>query len=617
MSDAGAPAAHKPIDLGNGRVCASFGADASWLSIGTPHPAHGFIELNALPPFDEAQRGDPDATRRYRALMVLDRHAFLRVELGGSPLVGLSVDPADPWRPRWSGTVDGVVVSVDAVVGEGAALRQRWQLAAEPGVALPTVVVHLRGALDRPALAEITELDPPGATGATTELTVRGRSARVRAAALRAVASLEVVGADGTWTRAGADAAFRVVADPERALIFELVASLQAGPVPPAHVPAPAMPVRQPDDDTDARRIVGRAHSYVRGCTALRTAPDERTILTDHRLLQLSWTRDAYYQALLLLAIDGPGDRDVVADHLRWLWRRNERPDGRWVRSHHANGRRKDLAFQADQQLYPILELADAWRFTGTLPDGVAWTDAVGVAWEAALHEVDPDVELIATAENAADDPAEAPFIGASQILLWYTAVRLGELCRAGVVDLPEGDVTDVADRTRAAFARHLVHGGRWAYATDGHGRRFDYHDANDLPTALAPAWGFCAADDPAWRATMDFAFSEVNSGYWPGPLAGLGSAHTEGAWALGDVQAWLVATLAGDAPAAATVLARLRTVAFDDGMLPEAYQTRDDGIVRLRHWFAWPGAALAALWMLNRRGLLVPDSGPAAGHVR
>ena len=107
---------------------------------------------------------------------------------------------------------------------------------------------------------------------------------------------------------------------------------------------------------------MARALTYVRSCTALAFRPDERAILTDHRILPLSWTRDAYYQALLLLAIGRPADRDIVADHLRWLWRRCERPGGSWMRSHHGNGAPKDLVYQADQQLYPLVELADFWR---------------------------------------------------------------------------------------------------------------------------------------------------------------------------------------------------------------------------------------------------------------
>lgn len=557
----------KPLDLGTGAVCASFDPEtAAWLSLGRPHPKHGFVELAAVPPFDEADRGDPAATRRHRAGLADPRAAFLAVQ-GHAPL---QPDWSDPRHPAWVGP--GCSVTADAAV-DATTIVQRWTVDRE-------VRIALRGTLDRPALAEITEIDPPVLTGATTRLAPAGAVARVDAPALPAHASIEVPG--GTWRESPGGA--ELVVGPGS---FEVRATL-----------GEAAAGRASDDaGIDPDPLVARALAYVRGCTALRTGPDERVILTDHRLLPLSWTRDAYYQALLLLAADGPGDRERVADHLRWLWRRCERPDGRWVRSHHANGRRKDLSFQADQQLYPIVELADYWRRAGSLPDGVDWTDAVAGAWEAAMTAVDPASGLIASSETAADDPAEAPFIAAAQLLLWYTARRVTELDAAGALRAPW--VHGVADAVRAAFDGHLVHEGRWAYAAGPGGERVAYHDANDLPIALAPWWGFCSADDGAWRATIAFAFSNANPGHVAGPSGGLGSVHTPGAWPLGMVQAWIVARAIGDAAGAARALDRLRRSAFPDGMLPEALP---DG-QPVRHWFAWPGAVIGALLLLERAG--------------
>jgi meiotically up-regulated gene 157 (Mug157) protein len=273
------------------------------------------------------------------------------------------------------------------------------------------------------------------------------------------------------------------------------------------------------------------------------------------------------------------------------------------MRSHHANGRRKDLAFQIDQQLYPILELSDFWRASGSLPAGADWPPLVDAAWSAALAEIDPDTGLAATTESAADDPAPMPFIISSQILLWLTAGRLAELAAAGVIGLAASGLNALADRVRAAVDRHLLLDDGWAYATDAHGNHVRYHDANDLPTALAPLWGFCAPNDPAWQATMRFALSPANPGFFEGPFGGLGSLHTAAPWPLGDIQAWLFHGLVGEGPAATAALARLCTVSFDDGMLPEAYDPAT-GAPIARAWFAWPGAALGAL-LLDDRGEL------------
>lgn len=600
------PAA-KPLDIGTGAVAASIGrTTTALLSLLTVHGRHGTVELSALPPFDESVRADPAATRRYRSLMAGEAFACCRLEtVDGEQVSAEPIIPGDPYMPAWIGRIGDAEVSARAVA-EGEAIVLRWELTGPA----PSSGLQLRfaGRLDRPALAEVTEISPPQPTGAVTRLAADGRRLTVSAPALPATAVLESDA--GMWAVEGegarlpipwpADTASRAVS-----LRCTLVAGrARSAPVRPRQA-GPAPRSRMPGVGAPLAPLIERALAYVRGCTALRAGRAERVILTDHRLLPLSWTRDAYYQALLLLATGERADQRRVAAHLRWLWRRCERPDGRWVRSHHANGRRKDIAFQADQQLYPVLELADFWRAVGQLPSGVDWTAAVDAAYQAALAEVDSQMGLMASTENAADDPAAAPFIAGSQILLWYAAQRLAELCRGGVLDLDGGSFSAVADSTFAAFGRAFVDDGRWAYATDGAAARVVYHDANDLPVALAPLWGFCPADDPGWRRTMEFAFSAANPGYFDGDRAGLGSAHTPGPWTLGDVQAWLVARQAGDPAAANRALERLAEVAFEDGMLPEAYSVTRDPDLRIRYWFAWPGAALAAFLILDADGLL------------
>jgi meiotically up-regulated gene 157 (Mug157) protein len=151
-----------------------------------------------------------------------------------------------------------------------------------------------------------------------------------------------------------------------------------------------------------------------------------------------------------------------------------------------------------------------------------------------------------------------------------------------------------MAQRMRADVDRVFIaeYKGRqiYAYAADAHGNFRFYHDANDLPLAWAPAWGFVASDDPIWRATIQFAFSSENAeGFYDGRL---GSVHTPAPWPLGNIQQLIVARAIGDPELERLTQTRLRSTAQWDGALPEAYEAIT-GRVFSRHWFAWPNAAL------------------------
>jgi GrpB-like predicted nucleotidyltransferase (UPF0157 family) len=610
----------KPLDVGNGRVCASFAADGSWLSLGCVHPRHGFVELTGAPPFDEAWRGRPEAVRRYRDQLALAGHAAVRLT-GAVPEV--VPHPSPPGRARWSG-VDGAgryEAEAWAPAGHRSVVqRHRWR--AGPDLRPRELALVVSARIQRPPFAEITEVSPLPPLASRASITAEGTVLRVVEPVLPAAARLRVDVAGGTtgrW-RIDADAARLPISwDPRRAATLEVEVTCALAPDDPPVPGAAGLPGRDPGArghpagplttrlHVPARlrpalsRLIDGALGYVLGCTALTVASGERCILTDHRLLQLSWTRDAYYQALLLLAARHlePRGLTVVADHLRWLWVRCDRGANGWARSHLPNGAVKDRAFQADQQLYPVLELLDYRELAGAWPESppgrAGWGELVAEAWRAL--PVDAELGLLAGEENPADDPASLPFLLSTQVLLWHTATRLR--AHAGELGLDAPAFAGAAATVRAAirdrFACPGPFGTQWAYETDGRGRHRRYHDANDLPTALAPLWGLCPPEDPEWSATMRFAFDRANPAWSAGRWGGLGSAHTPGSWPLGDVQEWVVASLSGETGRAGRVLERLLAVAAPDGLLPETYDS-DTGTWAARHWFAWPSAVLAAL---------------------
>lgn len=309
-------------------------------------------------------------------------------------------------------------------------------------------------------------------------------------------------------------------------------------------------------------------------------------ILTDHMLLPLSWNRDAYYVALALLKWRREA-ADLVRQHLVWLFEIAERPNNAWGRCYLANGKVKDPAYQFDQQLYPILELVDYTITTGDARLMAGYLPQVTEIIDTILKGKADFAPLFPTDETPADDPIPQPYHLSSHILLWHT---LNQLRKLGVTQY-----SSLADELEKAIPEYFIALREgvsiYAYATDGHGGYHFYHDANDLPLALAPAWGLIKPDNAAWRATFDFAFSEGNVGGCYGGR--LGSVHTRSAWALGDVQDLILARLTNNAARAEKAWRYLRLAAQADGALPEAYDAVSGEVVS-RHWFAWPSAALA-----------------------
>ena len=644
-------APRKPRDVGNGLVCASFGRGGEWLSLATVDPEVGFVELTGLPVFDPELHGNAEAVLRYRSWMRREVHAFLRVEAGRAT-VTTREDP-----PRGTRAVVQRLVIRASRRDRPAGIRIRvcGRLARPP-------LAEVREA-GRPGSegqpSNRGEARIPAAAGSKPRAKAREGTLRVSGEGAPVViqAWLRKPGGTGAasaghgsaddrsdkrlaWTvlrrrmptavawiewPAEADEVHLDIAcafdrPPAPAPEWQTRPALQAGggPEAPQHLPEGGRPASRPAQvPTESRplrvpirlvRSVGqldqRAATYTRTCTALQVAGAERCILADHRTLPLSWTCDAYWQARLLLATWARGGHDdnaaIVADHLRWLFLRCERPDGRWLRTHHADGRRADLAFRADQQLYPLLELADFVGASGGLPElppGSTWAELAGLAWAAAESAIDGVTALLATDVDAADAIPPHPFRASDQVLLWHTAMRLAGVARQ--LGLVATSFTERADRTRAAFDAHVVvdgaHARQWAGSVDGRGGVELSIEATDLPLALAPLWGFCKPTDRTWRATMAFALDAANPAFVPGPAGGLGSRHTPGTWTLGDIFAWVAHGLMGEPASAEAALARLVSVAFSDGMLPEAYDPEGSGDV-VRHWFALPGAVLGAL---------------------
>jgi hypothetical protein len=584
-----APAPHKPYDFGDVGTSGAVGLTGSIdgagriIALNVPHPVHGYITLTAAAPFPETERYNPAAVRAYRA--------------GLAALPGVGFAPPEGPPSTIHTQPDGApILHVRRGESESITYASSGQAVQIVRVADEAPVWSGRVALMRCAYTQLTEGGPVPMPAVQTRARYADGRLIIENPALPAAAVIEGLSDPTMWERY-TDGPIPVQIGGragENVLRYAIAPSVEAAL---AHLEAPA-PTPDSVQAVWAAKLAELPPDPVlrRGLvySLLMAVPDGAgaCLLTDHMLLPLSWNRDAYYVARALLA--WPGNRaegqDVVRRHLLWMFEQAERRDGFWGRCYMANGRIKDGAFQLDQQLFPILELADYVLESGDrmilqrlqAPLSECLRGLMGLRL-AGRH-------LFPTAETPADDPIAYPYHFSSHLLFWRVAQQLA---RIGV----EGEWAALAESLRREIDHSFIaerDGKRlFAYATDGAGQFHLYHDANDLPFALAPAWEFCPATDPVWRETAAFAFSEANiGGYYGGRL---GSVHTRAAWPLGDVQEWLIAAATGDSRRAEAVRARVQGIAQPDGSLPEAYDVATGGVVS-RHWFAWPAAAYACV---------------------
>lgn len=618
-------AADKPLDIGNGVITASIGRTGQIQALSGVHRTHGSIVLSPDVAFDDDRRFDVAAVRRHRQGLADPDGPGITIS---TPLAWQAVEAAlladaVPRLQLETGPVRATVTTWAPVEPSVAGVVQTWDLhnTARRPSHLAGRVTGL-GQLARASLTQLTEGGIVPAPDSSTILAVGAGVVVLEAPALPAVALIHVQLRRGSTSETPtalpeieltlapdehAEIVLRVCLGETRPQARRVLTALSPDTLDPTltrwtDTTAATLTAVPGVADTQAERLVTRAINYATGdCTV--TVGRTTCVLTDHRILPLTWTRDAYWTCTALAETRADGAADLIRRHLDWLFDVAQRPDGWWARSYLPSGAVKDPAHQLDQQCYPLLETIDHAQRSHDEATLRRHADTIGDVASRLLDRRHP-TGLLATDETPADDPLDLPFHLSSNLLAAHTFRRLAEV--ADTVDLDRPALTEAASRTLAAITEHLaieVDGrGCLAYATDLSTSRW-YHDANDVPTVLAPRWGLDIPLD-LWEATLEMAFSTANAdGFAPGPVGGLGSVHTPGAWPLGDAQELMFAAWTGDRPRSADVLNRVATTASWDGSLPEC-RDPDTGAVRSRHWFAWPGCLLVlALQMLADPG--------------
>jgi uncharacterized protein len=576
---------YKPLDVGNGIVSGAITPGGRWLSLGIGHPVHGRVELTRMEPF-AGSRFDQSEVRAYRESMADPTRPSFGFDL-------LDAEPSAVWLAedsfpaaiveRAEGRFESIAVAPEGRSG----VVQIVRIKAKTEIRGPTWTSTMR--LARAEYTQLTAGGPLPDAHTHNRISMHQRDDWPDSLFLledRALGAAATIAATYAEIGAGTEAVAILVV----ALGLDPMATMTE-----AHElarDAQALVERQRSErrtlwtglelDGPKADPVRRGLAYAIDCAASRSG-DVNAILADHQILPLVWTRDAYYVCRALLG--GPPEPRVVAlvdGFIRWTFESAETIEGWWPRASLASGGAKDPAFQLDQQLWPLLLVADRARLTRDPSQRDRYAKSCASVIDRLLQARTP-FGLVATAETPADDPLEQPFHFSSHVLFWRV--------------LSAFERPDDAAAVRDATLRHFASDGRFAYAVagpDGRNPRH-YHDANDLPTVFAPGWGFCSADDPRWRATIDFAWSIANEGYFAGTLAGLGSLHTRHPWPLGDLQEIVLGRVMKDPGREQRARERLARVEMWDGMLPEAYD-ETSGAVASRHWFAWPAALRALL---------------------
>lgn len=646
---------YKPLDFGNGLVAGSVNDQGRLVALNTYHPEHGYVTLTNMRPFPNDRWYDPSFVRAYRAeqaspdlpgfgLWLGDNKPYpstCSIETGAMPSVQFEVEPDitaqivtfAPW-PAAGTPYNGLI--------------QFCRLNNQNPQTVP-LACNWRGsvALTRASYAQLTEGGPlpiPTASYISNEIdgvfTIEnqelGRAVAIMvgpvsedgrlvrplqgwlAHEVAELAQLEINLAGSLTLENNKVSDIAVVygwgATAEQACeeVLRLAQSNLSGlseqtgqrwQVFDKIIQASGVETKLPG----SARLIRQSLVYVLGCCAIPLNNGQATcLITDHQLLPLVWTRDAYYAIQALLALRksalltgeqtvATAVENVVRQHLIWLFEIAERPAGYWGRAYLANGKCKDFIFQLDQQCYPLLELADYVEITGDKTFAQPLKPQLEEILGGLLARRAKEAWLFPTSETPADDRVEMPYHFSSQITLWRVFKRLAWL---DVLESYRKDqLLKIAGQIQQDIYRFMVAEHQqqkiFCYLTDLQGNYQFYHDANDWPTIFAPSWDFCPPDDPIWRNTLAFAFSPANqSGFYPGRYGGLGSVHTPHPWPLGEIQELYLARSQNDDARLKEVWAKLLKRACWDGNFPEA-SNENTNQVSSRHWFAWPGAML------------------------
>lgn len=210
-------------------------------------------------------------------------------------------------------------------------------------------------------------------------------------------------------------------------------------------------------------------------------------------------------------------------------------------------------------------------------------------------------VGLIASAFRPSDDSTTLLFLVPSNFFAVSSLRKAAEILREvnGRADMA-GECLALAQEVedalrRYAVAEHPAHGEIYAFEVDGFGTRFLMDDAN-VPSLLAmPYLGVVDADDPVYRNTRNYVWSEDNPYFFRGTAGeGIGGPHIgfDMVWPMSIMMRAFTST---DDDEIRQCLQMLVDTDGGTGFMHESFD-KDNPDRFTRKWFAWANTLFGEL---------------------
>ena len=239
------------------------------------------------------------------------------------------------------------------------------------------------------------------------------------------------------------------------------------------------------------------------------------------------WDRDSLLWAFPAIVEANPV---YARELLLSVFHRQRRNFG--VHSRYIDGTVLEPGFELDELCAPVTALE---RYIEKTQDAAILRCAeIHEALEGILQKLTarkhPTMDLYSTFLQPTDDMHNYPYLTYDNVLVWKALHALSRW-----LDRPE--LAEQAEKVREAIRTNCVfeHEGKnifaWSVDLNGH---WDLYDEPPGSLQLLPFYGFCAADDPIWRATVSRIRDESYPLSFAGhPIAEIGCKHAPHPWIL------------------------------------------------------------------------------------